>query len=108
MVPAHHLTEIALVGCPDPNPVCTRFFNPEPNSTKGNFGASYIGELANSITQWLHQIPEHEPIGVLFSGGIDSGAVFLTTYNIMKTEGMNRTAKVKMPYKPVISCLHLI
>ncbi len=89
MVPAHHLTEIALVGCPDPNPVCTRFFNPEPNSTKGNIGASYIGELANTITQWLHQIPEHEPIGVLFSGGIDSGAVFLTTYNIMKTEGMN-------------------
>jgi asparagine synthase (glutamine-hydrolysing) len=23
MVPAHHLTEIALVGCPDPNPVFT-------------------------------------------------------------------------------------
>ncbi len=89
MVPAHHLTEIALVGCPDPNPVCTRFFNPEPNSTKGNFGANYIGELANSITQWLRQIPEHEPIGVLFSGGIDSGAVFLTLYNIMKTNGMN-------------------
>ena len=89
MVHAHHLTEIALVGCPDPNPVCTRFFNPKPNSTKDNFGAQYIGELANSITQWLHQIPEHEPIGVLFSGGIDSGAVFLTTYNIMKTKGMN-------------------
>jgi asparagine synthase (glutamine-hydrolysing) len=89
MVPAHHLTEIALVGCPDPNPVCTRFFNPSPNSIKGNFGENYISELSKSISQWLLQIPENEPIGVLFSGGIDSGAVFLTTYNIMKTTGMN-------------------
>ena len=34
MVPAHHLTEIALVGCPDPNPVCTRFFNPLQNVSR--------------------------------------------------------------------------
>ena len=31
MVPAHHLMELALVGCPDPNPVCRRFFTPERN-----------------------------------------------------------------------------
>ena len=36
MVPAHHLTEIALVGCPDPNPVCTRFFDPKHNSQSQN------------------------------------------------------------------------
>src|SRR5689334_360529 len=29
MVPAHHIVEIALVGCPDPDPVYTRFFTPE-------------------------------------------------------------------------------
>ena len=28
MVPAHHVTEIQLVGCPDPNPVYRRFFDP--------------------------------------------------------------------------------
>jgi asparagine synthase (glutamine-hydrolysing) len=27
MVPAHHVTEIQLVGCPDPNPVYRRFFD---------------------------------------------------------------------------------
>src|SRR5947208_1378196 len=28
MAPAHHVTELALVGCPDPNPVHRRFFDP--------------------------------------------------------------------------------
>src|SRR5713226_4138689 len=28
MVPAHHVTEIRLVGCPDPDAVHTRFFEP--------------------------------------------------------------------------------
>src|SRR5438477_13175441 len=26
MVPAHHLVELALIGCPDPSPTYTRFF----------------------------------------------------------------------------------
>ena len=26
MVPAHHILELALIGCPDPSPSCTRFF----------------------------------------------------------------------------------
>jgi asparagine synthase (glutamine-hydrolysing) len=34
-------------------------------------------------------VPEREPIGVCFSGGIDSGAVFLTTYHVLKKLGMN-------------------
>ena len=92
MVPAHHLTEIALVGCPDPNPVCTRFFNPKPNTQPTNItqiGTTYIRALADSISQWITSIPRDEPIGVLFSGGIDSGAVFLTTYHVMKSLGMN-------------------
>ena len=29
MVPAHHVVEIQLVGCPDPDPIYTRFFAPE-------------------------------------------------------------------------------
>jgi len=34
-------------------------------------------------------MPEREPIGVSFSGGIDSGAVFLTTYHVLRRLGMN-------------------
>ena len=29
MVPAHHVVELALVGCPDPDPTYTRFFTPD-------------------------------------------------------------------------------
>ena len=29
MVPAHHVVELRLVGCPDPDPTYTRFFTPE-------------------------------------------------------------------------------
>lgn len=32
MAPAHYVTEIHLVGCPDPNPVYRRFFTPRRNS----------------------------------------------------------------------------
>jgi asparagine synthase (glutamine-hydrolysing) len=91
MVPAHHLTEIALVGCPDPNPVCTRFFDPPAsgNGQGNDYAERYIAELSSGVSKWLDQIEEHEPIGVLFSGGIDSGAVFLATHHVMKTRGMN-------------------
>ena len=29
MAPAHYITKIELLGCPDPNPVYSRFFTPE-------------------------------------------------------------------------------
>src|SRR6202051_5278330 len=32
MVPAHHVVELQLIGCPDPHPVYTRFFTPQSNS----------------------------------------------------------------------------
>ena len=31
MAPAHYITKIELLGCPDPNPVYSRFFTPERN-----------------------------------------------------------------------------
>src|ERR687887_388562 len=31
MVPEHYVVEIQLVGCPDPDPVYTRFFDPQRN-----------------------------------------------------------------------------
>lgn len=90
MVPAHHIVEIALLGCPDPNPNYDRFFEPERNrlpSDLDKIGYAYIAALQTEIAKWLDQIPSTEPIGVLFSGGIDSGAVFCATYDCMLKRG---------------------
>jgi asparagine synthase (glutamine-hydrolysing) len=92
MVPAHHVVELELVGCPDPDPVYTRFFAPVSGTLPADpdvIGRTYIAALAEEITQWLRVIPTQEPIGVSFSGGIDSGSVFLTTYYVMQKLGMN-------------------
>ncbi|MBC7818273.1 MAG: asparagine synthetase B family protein [Planctomycetaceae bacterium] len=90
MVPAHHLTEIALLGCPDPNPVLTRFFAPQRNRLSTNLdeiGAAYIGTLAAECDKWLNGIDRREPLGVLFSGGIDSGALFLVLHHLLLRRG---------------------
>lgn len=92
MVPAHYVLEIQLVGCPDPDPTYTRFFTPQRNKLSTDLdeiGRAYIGALADEVAKWLRALPEREPIGVCFSGGIDSGAVFLTTYHIMRKLGLN-------------------
>ena len=92
MVPAHHIIEIQLIGCPDPDPVYTRFFAPQRNALSTDLdeiGNAYIASLADEIAKWLRVISEHEPIGVCFSGGIDSGAVFLATYHVMEKLGLN-------------------
>jgi asparagine synthase (glutamine-hydrolysing) len=92
MVPAHHVVEIELIGCPDPAPVCTRFFTPERDTLGTDLdeiGRMYIGALAEEISRWLRQVPETEPLGVCFSGGIDSGAVFLVTYHVLQKLGMS-------------------
>jgi asparagine synthase (glutamine-hydrolysing) len=92
MVPAHHVVELQLIGCPDPDPSYTRFFGP-PNATLpadlDAIGAAYIGALADEIARFLQNVPEREPLGVCFSGGIDSGSVFLATYHTMRELGMN-------------------
>ena len=90
MVPAHHVMEIALVGCPDPNPVYSRFLAPRRNSLPcdlDEIGRAYIGTLADECNRWLDRIPADAPIGVLFSGGIDSGSVFLTIYDRLLKRG---------------------
>jgi asparagine synthase (glutamine-hydrolysing) len=92
MVPAHHVVEIQLVGCPDPDPVYTRFFTPQMGTLPPDLdqiGEAYIAALTEEISQWLSRVPADEPIGVCFSGGIDSGSVFLATYHVMKKCGMN-------------------
>src|SRR5688572_29783714 len=61
MVPAHYIVEIQLVGCPDPDPTYTRFFDPQHDqlpSDLDTIGAKYIGALADEIAKWLRNIPE--------------------------------------------------
>lgn len=92
MVPAHYVTQLELIGCPDPDPVYTRFFAPESATLPPDLdriGEAYIGAVAQEIEQWLTHLPEREPIGVCFSGGIDSGSVFVLTYHVMRKLGMS-------------------
>ncbi|GIV62145.1 MAG: asparagine synthase [Rhodothermaceae bacterium] len=90
MVPAHYIVELRLVGCPDPNPAYRRFFTPERNTLPPDLdaiGQAYIGTLAGVCDRWLDRLDPREPIGVLFSGGIDSGSVFLVLYHLLLARG---------------------
>jgi len=92
MVPAHYLLEVRLVGCPDPNPTYRRFFTPERGTLPpdvDSIGAKYIGMVYDQIVKWLRCLPDDAPVGVCFSGGIDSGAIFLLAYHAMLTSGAN-------------------
>ncbi len=94
MVPAHYMVELELRGCPDPNPLYRRFFSPQREQWKADLdeiGARYIGALAKACDQWLDTIPGEAPIGVFFSGGIDSGAVFLTLRHLLVSRGETPT-----------------
>jgi asparagine synthase (glutamine-hydrolysing) len=95
MVPAHYLVDLSLVGCPDPDPTYTRFFAPERQTLAPDLdriGRQYIGAVANEVSKWLKDIddlgPKTAPIGVAFSGGIDSGSVFLVIYHTMLRMGL--------------------
>jgi asparagine synthase (glutamine-hydrolysing) len=94
MVPAHYVVELALVGCPDPDPTYTRFFTPARGVLPPDLdeiGRRYIGAVGEEIARWLGDIDRRgpsEPIGISFSGGVDSGAVFLLTYHTMLRLGM--------------------
>ena len=123
MVPAHYIIELQLIGCPDPDPTYTRFFNPQRNTLSTDLdeiGRAYIGALAEEIRKWLQRAAGLQPaealkiprglksttlaaksstplplsnwqhaVGVCFSGGIDSGAVLLTTYHVMRQMGLS-------------------
>jgi asparagine synthase (glutamine-hydrolysing) len=90
MVPAHHILELALVGCPDPNPTCTRFFAPPRNrwaADLDDIGRRYVSALAGALAAWLDRVGPREPIGVLFSGGIDSGGLLLLLHHLLLARG---------------------
>ena len=91
MAPAHYITKIELLGCPDPNPVYTRFFTPERNKFTGSdftdIGKLYVGTLYDEIKKWLRFRANKGPVGVAFSAGIDSGSVFILTLHALKELG---------------------
>jgi asparagine synthase (glutamine-hydrolysing) len=92
MVPAHHVTTLRLVGCPDPNPVHQRFFNPPRGTFPPNpdfIGGHYIEAVYNELRRWLAVHDPVAPIGVPFSGGIDSGAILLCLYKLLLNEGQS-------------------
>lgn len=92
MVPAHYLVEVRLVGCPDPNPTYQRFFSPVRGTLPPDLdfiGERYMRVVYDEIAKWLRKIPHDQPVGVCFSGGIDSASVFLLTYHAMQSLGMN-------------------
>jgi asparagine synthase (glutamine-hydrolysing) len=90
MAPAHHVTRIMLVGCPDPNPTYHRFLDPPCGTLSPDLdtiGTAYVEALVAEIQAWLDYFPRGEPIGVLFSGGVDSGSVVLSTYHALRARG---------------------
>jgi asparagine synthase (glutamine-hydrolysing) len=93
MAPAHYITEIQLLGCPDPNPKYERFFKPERNKFSSDdpaqIGAHYIGVLYSEIKKWLQFRAKTGPVGITFSAGIDSGAIFLLTYHALRELGQS-------------------
>lgn len=92
MVPAHHVTTLRLIGCPDPNPVHQRFFDP-PRATLPKdldlIGRQYIESVYDELRRWLAAQNPLSPIGVPFSGGIDSGAILLCLYKLLLNEGQS-------------------
>jgi len=91
MVPAHHVLDLRLVGCPDPSPTWTRFFAPPMASLPPDLdaiGRAYAGALVDETAAWLESLPAREPIGVCFSGGVDSGAVLLAVDFAMRRLGL--------------------
>ena len=92
MAPAHFIVEIELVGCPDPNPKYQRYFAPQQNRLPADLdaiGEAYVGKLAEVCDHWLERIGEEEPIGVLFSGGVDSGALLLLFHHLLLRRGQS-------------------
>lgn len=90
MVPAHYVTEISLVGCPDPNPIYTRYLQSNRDALPTDIqkiGSAYIGALQAEIDRFVAALPDDQPLGVLFSGGIDSGAVLLCAYHSLRSQG---------------------
>ncbi len=92
MAPAHHVTTLRLIGCPDPNPSYQRFFDPPRGTLPPDIdviGRHYIEALYAELRSWLAAQDSAAPIGVPFSGGIDSGSVLLCLYKLLLDQGQS-------------------
>ena len=92
MVPAHHVTTLRLVGCPDPNPIHRRFFDPPRGTLPADLdviGRHYVEAVYAELRRWLLAQDKAAPIGVPFSGGVDSGAVLLCLDKLLLNEGQS-------------------
>jgi len=90
MVPAHYVTELQLLGCPDPTPTFERFFAPARGTSTDDvdaLGEAYVRAAYVEIQKWIENKAPAGPLGVCFSGGIDSGAVFLLTLHALLERG---------------------
>jgi len=90
MAPAHHVTTLRLIGCPDPNPVYRRFFDPPRGTLPPDLdrvGRHYVEALYGELRTWLAAQGPAAPIGVPFSGGIDSGSVLLCLNKLLLDQG---------------------
>ncbi|MGH9464125.1 MAG: asparagine synthase-related protein, partial [Thermoanaerobaculia bacterium] len=90
MVPAHTITTLRLLGCPDPSPTYRRFLEPAPAFLPTDLdaiGERYVGALLHEIERWVERQERRAPIGVLLSGGVDSGSVLLGLYHALQARG---------------------
>lgn len=92
MVPAHHVTTLRLIGCPDPNPIHRRFFDPPRETLPPDLdiiGRRYVEALYAELRGWLLAQDGTAPIGVPFSGGVDSGSVLLCLNRLLLNENQS-------------------
>lgn len=90
MIPAHFMVELDQVGCPDPNPRYQRFFDPPIGQGSPDIeerGAAYVRAAFEAARAWIARVPEGEPIAVPFSGGVDSGSMFLLARQALRDLG---------------------
>jgi len=86
------VTTLRLIGCPDPNPLYRRFFDPPRGTLPPDLdviGRHYIEALYAELRSWLLAQAPAAPIGVPFSGGIDSGSVLLCLYRLLLDRGQS-------------------
>src|SRR5262249_57102334 len=89
---AHSVPEPTLPVSPNQTPPYRRFFTPARNTLPTDshmIGEVYIRALYDEVVKWLMHRATDGPIGVCFSGGIDSGSVLLIAYHAMLKLGMN-------------------
>ncbi len=92
MIPAHYLVELDQVGCPDPMPRYRRFFEPAVGQGPADpeeAGAAYVRAASAALTAWMAAVPAGQPIGVAFSGGVDSTSVWLLARHAAAGLGRN-------------------